>query len=162
LFLSVVNTGIARSPLVGRVQALLERVVERMGYELVGVEYVHQHGRSILRIYIDKAEGVTVHDCQMVSEQVGALLDVEDPLRRAYYLEVSSPGIERPLFTREQFARFIGRRARVRTSLAIEGRRNFVGVIARVDSEVVLLLPDGHLVALAVPQIEKARLVPEE
>jgi ribosome maturation factor RimP len=155
-------TGISRPPLVRRVQALVDRVIDRMGYELVGVEYVHQHGRPVLRIFIDRSEGVTVDSCQAVSEQVGALLDVEQAVPGAYTLEVSSPGFERPLYTREQFERFVGRRARIRNKLPIGGRRNFLGAIERVDAEGVLLLQDGQVIALAFEHMEKANLVPEE
>jgi ribosome maturation factor RimP len=160
--MQVMVSGISRPPLVRRVQALVDRVIDRMGYELVGVEYVHQHGRPTLRIFIDKSEGVTVDDCQEVSGQVGALLDVEEAVPGTYHLEVSSPGFERPLFTQEQFERFVGRRARIRNELPIEGRRNFLGVIERVDAEGVVLLQDGQPIALAFEHMEKANLVPEE
>jgi ribosome maturation factor RimP len=154
--------GIGRPPLVSRVQALVERVIERMGYELVGVEYVHQQGRPVLRLFIDKGEGVTVDDCQAVSGQVSALLDVEEPIPGAYDLEVSSPGWDRPLYTRDQFQRFIGHRARIRSKVPVAGRRNFVGVIERVDAGAVTLSQDGETVTLAFEQMEKAKLVPEE
>jgi ribosome maturation factor RimP len=159
LFAEVASSEVRRSPLVQRVHGLLEPVVSRMGCELVGVETATQGRRQILRVYIDKSGGVTLEDCRRVSGQVSALLDVEDPISGAYDLEVSSPGIDRPLFTREQLARFVGHRARIRTESAVAGRRNFTGVIEGVSDDEVVILQDGERVVLALAGIDRAHLV---
>lgn len=159
LFAEAASSEVRRSPLVQRVHGLLEPVVSQMGCELVGVETATQGRRQVLRVYIDKSGGVTLDDCQRVSGQVSALLDVEDPISGTYDLEVSSPGIDRPLFTREQFARFVGYRARIRTDSAVAGRRNFTGIIEAVSDEDVVLLQDGEKVVLALAGIDKAHLV---
>ena len=110
-------------------QRPIESAVQGLGYELVGVEYLPQGRRSLLRVYIDTPGGVTVDDCERVSHQVSGVLDVEDPIRGQYVLEVSSPGLDRPLFTAEHFQRFAGSRVRLRTSPPLDGRRNFSGLI---------------------------------
>lgn len=140
---------------------LLEPVVNALGCELVGIEYLPQGRRSVLRVYIDKAEGVTVDDCSAVSYQVSGLLDVEDPIREQYTLEVSSPGLDRLLFKAEHFARYAGHLARVRTRIPREGRRNFTGVIAGCRDGLLIMEVDGETVELPLSEIDKARLVPE-
>ena len=141
-------------------EALLEPAVSRLGYELVGVEY-HGGCRALLRLYIDREGGVSVEDCQRVSRQVSGLLDVEDPIPGPYTLEVSSPGLDRPLFRAEDFQRFAGREVRIRTDVPLEGRRNFRGVLRGLRGGEVLVEVDGAELALPVERIEQARLVPE-
>ncbi len=141
-------------------EALLEPAVSRLGYELVGVEY-HGGRRALLRLYIDREGGVSVEDCQRVSRQVSGLLDVEDPIPGPYTLEVSSPGLDRPLFRAEDFQRFAGREVRIRTDVPLEGRRNFRGVLRGLRGGEVLVEVDGAEFALPVERIEQARLVPE-
>lgn len=140
---------------------MLEPVVNVLGCELVGIEYIQQGRHSILRLYIDKDTGVTVDDCSDVSYQVSGLLDVEDPIKEPYTLEVSSPGLDRLLCKAEHFERFAGHRARIRLRLPQQGRRNFTGVIKSCHNGQVLMDVDGELYALPVDAIEKARLVPE-
>ncbi|MEJ2576607.1 MAG: ribosome maturation factor RimP [Gammaproteobacteria bacterium] len=146
-------------------QALVElarAVVEPMGYEFVGLEYVHPGGgEGLLRVYIDSEEGVVLDDCAAVSHQLSGVLDVEEPIRGEYNLEVSSPGLDRPLFEPAHFARFVGRQARVRLSSAQPGRRKYQGEIVRVEDDAVWLRVDGEEVRLAFDQIDSARLVPE-
>src|SRR5258708_33815970 len=102
---------------------LLAPVVAGLGLECLGVEYSPSHGNSLVRVYIDAPErAVTVEDCEAVSRQVSATLDVHDPVQGRYTLEVSSPGLDRPLFTPQQFGRFIGQTAKVEVNLAIVGR----------------------------------------
>lgn len=140
---------------------LLEPVINALGCELVGIEYLPQGRQSVLRVYIDKAEGVTVDDCSAVSYQVSGLLDVEDPIREHYTLEVSSPGLDRLLFKAEHFVRFTGHRAKVRTRLPRDGRRNFTGLIIGCDNDTLTMEVDGEPVELPLSEIDKARLVPE-
>ncbi len=142
-------------------QKLIEPAVTVLGYELVGIEYLPQGRHSLLRIYIDAPDGVTVDDCQRVSHQVDGLLDVEDPISGQYSLEVSSPGADRLLFNVEHFIRFTGRRIKLRLDSLLEGRRNFTGVLQGVQDGNVLLEEDGKLVSLSMDKIEVARLVPE-
>lgn len=141
---------------------LLEPAVVALGCELVGIEY-HPSGRhSLLRVYIDKPEGVTVDDCSAVSYQVSGLLDVEDPIPGQYTLEVSSPGLDRPLFLARDFERFAGQQVKVRMRFPIEGQRNFLGLLCGLqEQQVVIEEQDGKRVSLPLEQIEQARLVPD-
>jgi ribosome maturation factor RimP len=142
-----------------RLIGLLEPAVAAMGFELADVD-VHLGRRGVLRLYIDRAGGVTVDDCQRVSEQVGALLDVEDPLPGSYTLEVSSPGFDRRLRTPAHFERFVGARVRIELRDALEGRRNFTGTLTGVEGGNVLLELDGEAWKLPLNDIAVARLVP--
>lgn len=146
------------------IENLLSPVVASLGLglELLGIEYVPQRGDALLRLYID-AEGrlVTLDDCEAVSREVSATLDVADPIPGHYTLEVSSPGIERPLFRPAHFRRFLGEVVRVHTLLPLEGRRNFKGAIREVDDEAVTIEQDGVLVRVAHDNVQKARLAVE-
>ncbi len=144
-----------------RLQRLLQPVVEMLGYELVGIEYFPSGHHYILRVYIDKASGITLDDCEVVSHQVSALLDVEDPIRGRYTLEVSSPGLDRPLFTAEHFQRFCGRQVKLRLVTPVNGRRNFKGLLQGLDEGKVTLEVDGERLDLPLEDIERARLVPQ-
>ncbi len=116
-------------------QQLLAPVIEALGYELWGVELV-AHGRhSLLRIYIDRDEGISIDDCAIASRQASATLDVADPFHGAYTLEVSSPGWDRPLFSEAQFRRYIGEQIRVRLAYPVQGKRNCNGRLLAVDAE---------------------------
>jgi ribosome maturation factor RimP len=142
--------------------ALLRATVEAMGYELVGVELVQPgSGTAVLRILIDHVDGITLGDCEAVSRQISGLLDVEDPISGHYDLEVSSPGLDRPLFTGEQLQRFTGERARVRLDAKLDGRRRFDGVLRGVDAGRLYIEADGEVFALPLEMIDSARLVPE-
>ena len=140
---------------------LIEPVLDRLGYELVGMDYSPQPGKGLLRIYIDSPQGITLDDCTKVSHQVSGLLDVEDPIHGPYTLEVSSPGLDRPLFTREHFSRFAGCRIKVKLQFMQDGRRNFTGVLRGIDDDNVVLEEDGRLVTVPLERIAKANLVPE-
>ena len=146
----------------GKLTDLARSVVEPMGYELVGVEHV-QRGKAgaILRIYIDREQGITLDDSSAVSHQLSGLLDVEDPISGHYDLEVSSPGLDRPLFTAAHFERFRGCKARLKLAEKLEGRRNFEGRIAGASGSQVFLEVDGETRAFALVLIESARLIPE-
>ena len=141
---------------------LLAPVVADLGLECLGVEYSPSHGNSLVRIYIDAADRpVTVDDCEAVSRQVSATLDVNDPIQGRYTLEVSSPGLDRPLYTPEQFARFVGQQAKVEVNLPIDGRRRFQGPIRGVEDATIVLEQDGRPVRIAQANIHKAKLVPQ-
>jgi len=135
-----------------------------MGYELFGVELLSRGGSlggAILRVYIDAEAGITLDDCAAVSHQLSGVLDVEDPIQGHYDLEVSSPGLDRPLFTVEHFERFPGQRAKVRLATKLEGRRHFEGRLAGVRGDRLCLEVDGVILELPLALIESARLVPE-
>jgi ribosome maturation factor RimP len=132
-----------------------------MGYECVGVEHVSAPGSAVLRVYIDHADGIGLEDCEAVSHQLSGVLDVEDPIGGQYDLEVSSPGLDRPLFELEHYRRFSGERVRLRLFEKRDGRRRFEGRIIGVEGECVLLEQDGEQIALAIGDIDSARLVPE-
>ena len=138
---------------------LLQPLIEQLGYEFVGVEY-QAGGHALLRIYIDRSDGITVDDCAEVSREVSALLDVRDPIKSEYTLEVSSPGLDRPLFTVEHFERYVGARAKLTTSAPVERRRKFDGPIVRVEQDMIVIDQDGTEVPIDHGNIVKARLVP--
>jgi ribosome maturation factor RimP len=141
---------------------LLTPVAADLGLECLGVEYSPSHGNGLVRVYIDAPErAVTVDDCEAVSRQVSALLDVNDPIQGRYTLEVSSPGLDRPLYTPEQFARVKGNAAKIEVNLAIAGRRRFQGTILAVEGEDVVVEQDGTPVRIAHANIHKAKLVPQ-
>ena len=142
-----------------RLLELLEPTVTAMGFELADLD-AHVGKRGLLRLYIDRPGGVTLDDCQRVSEQVGAVLDVEDPLPGRYVLEVSSPGFDRRLRTAAHFARFGGEQARIELRDPLDGRRNFLGRLAGVEDGVVVLEVDGELKRLPMSDIAVARLAP--
>jgi ribosome maturation factor RimP len=142
--------------------ALLAPTVQALGLELLGVEYAPSGGSALLRLYIDVADRpVTVEDCEAASREVSAVLDVEDPIASNYTLEVSSPGIDRPLFTLAQFERFTGEEAKVSLRLPQDGRRRVQGKIVRAADGAVTLAVDKGEFVIAIDNIEKARLVPD-
>jgi ribosome maturation factor RimP len=147
------------------VQALATRIapaLEELGLECLGIEWVPGRGEGLLRLYIDREGGpVTVDDCEAASREVSALLDVEDPISGHYVLEVSSPGLDRPLFNAAQFARFIDDEAKVTLKLPREGRRRLRGRIVEVVDGRITLEVDGERMDVREDEIESARLVPD-
>lgn len=151
------------------IATLLAPTVQALGLELLGVEYLPAPGGATLRLYIDRPgvdpasgeQGVAIEDCESVSREVSAQLDVEDPISGHYTLEVSSPGVDRPLFTPDQFARFIGEQAKVVLKLPQDGRRRLQGAIAGVDGDSITFEVDGRPFAVAFDNIDKAKLVPD-
>lgn len=139
---------------------LIEPVVSAMGFELWGVDYLAQGKHSRLVVYIDSDNGVTVDDCADISRQIGAVLDVEDPISGEYRLEVSSPGMDRPLFDIEHFARFKGHKVMIRLHSPFDGRRKFQGLLAGVEGDEVLLQLDGEEYCFPIDAIDQARIVP--
>ena len=122
-----------------RVAAIAGQVASRVGFEFVHCQIAGAKRSPVVRIFIDKPGGVTVEDCAVVSREMEAILDREDVIPTSYVLEVSSPGIERELFTIDDFRRFIGQSARVKTARAIDGQRNFAGTITSVGGSTIAL-----------------------
>lgn len=141
---------------------LLSPVIASLGLECLGVEYSPYSGASLVRIFIDApGRPVDIEDCERVSREVGAMLDVEDPIKGRYTLEVSSPGLDRPLFTPEQFARFAGQSAKLSLNVPLDGRRRFQGPIRSVDGDRITIEQDGKDVVIEHGNVLKANLVPE-
>lgn len=141
--------------------ALIEPVVEGLGYECVGIEYNAHPRHGLLRIYIDTENGVLVEDCTKVSHQVSGVLDVEDPIPDNYSLEVSSPGSERPFYKLSQFERYIGSTVAVHLFSPVNGRRKITGKIVKIEGDVVILKENENILEMPFAAMSKARLVPE-
>ena len=152
--------GLRVSSKLEQLQAMLAPVVESLGYECWGVEFISQGRHSLLRVYIDHANGILVDDCEAVSRQVSAVLDVEDPISSEYTLEVSSPGMDRPLFTLEQFAKHVGEQVKIKLRSPFDGRRNFQGLLRGVEDQDVVVLVDDHEFLLPIDLIDKANIIP--
>lgn len=140
--------------------ALIEPVVAGLGLELWGVDMIVQGRNKTLCIYIERESGVGVEDCEAVSRQISSLFDVEDPIAGEYTLEVSSPGLDRPLFKAEQYARFIGETVKIKLRQAFDGRRNYRGLLRAVENDEVFVEVDGEEYILPIETIEKANIVP--
>jgi ribosome maturation factor RimP len=140
---------------------LVEPVVAGMGYELWGCEYIPRRKRRLLRVYIDREDGVTVDDCGRVSHQLSGILDVEDPIGAPYILEVSSPGLDRLLLTSDHFRKFAGRHVKIKLKWLVEGRRNLAARLLGVESDQVLIDEQKTRYSIPLAAIERARLVPE-
>jgi ribosome maturation factor RimP len=141
--------------------ALLAPVVEGLGYELWELEYSPARGNALLRLYIDAAPGITLEDCERVSRAVSERLDVDDPIPGHYTLEVSSPGLDRPLRTAAQFARYAGEPVYVETVTAVDGRRRFQGRLVSAGAEAIEVEVDGRHWTLPIGDIRRARLAPD-
>lgn len=141
--------------------ALLEPAVEALGYELVDLE-ANLGGRrgGVLRLYIDREEGIGLDDCEAVSRQVSGILDVEDPIKGNYSLEVSSPGLDRKLSKPAHFDRFAGEDVRGRLRQPLEGRRNFTGTLLRREGARIVVRVDGVEIGIPIEELETIRLVP--
>ena len=143
-----------------KMQIMLEPTVEALGFELWGIEHISQGRHSVLRVYIDSENGIGVEDCAAVSQQVSAILDVEDPITGEYTLEVSSPGMDRLLFKLEQFTGYTGEQIELRLRTPFEGRRKFKGVLKGIEGEDVVVQVDDHEYLLPYSAIDKARVEP--
>jgi ribosome maturation factor RimP len=139
----------------------LLKLIGSMGFELVGCELLPQGGQMIFRIYVDGKNGITVNDCSLVSHQVSAMLDVEGTLQSRYSLEVSSPGIDRPLFELEHYRKHIGKQVKIRLHSPINQRRQYKGILQRVEGEDIYLLVEGveQEVKLSFTLIDKANVI---
>lgn len=141
------------------IEDVVEPVVTGLGYEFVGAHFGQGENGQTLRVFIDTENGVVVEDCVAVSRQLSAVLDVEDTIKSAYQLEVSSPGLDRPLFTAQQFEKQIDEVVKVKMASAVDGRRNFKGRLVEVKNDTVLVEVDGIDYALPVDDIEESHLV---
>ena len=141
-----------------RLIALIEPVLVRLGYELVELEYAAGRSQAVVRIFIDKPEGIAVEDCERVSREVAALLDVDDPIPTAYTLEVSSPGFDRVLRIAAHFERFVGSRVFVELKVPRAGRRRYTGTLQAVNATGIELEVDKQKVEVPFDEIGKARL----
>jgi ribosome maturation factor RimP len=146
-----------------KITDLLKPAVEGLGYELVGIEHLPMGKHSILRIYIDSPEGITVNDCSSVSHQVSGVLEVEEPIKGAFTLEVSSPGIDRPLFNFEQFKQFVGRKVKLKLYHAIDGKRKITGLIESVEDDKIKIneIDSDSTYQLQIDDIDKANIITE-
>jgi ribosome maturation factor RimP len=141
-------------------EEMIAPIVLSLGCELWGLEYLTQGRYTTLRIFIDASDGVSIEHCEKVSRQVSAVMDVEDPIQGEYTLEVSSPGMDRPLYKAAQYARYVGEVVSLRLRIARDGRRRFKGKILKVESNEVLVAVDGKETAFAIDAIDKANIEP--
>lgn len=144
-----------------QLQEMLAPVVASLECELWGIEYLSQGKHTTLRVFIDREDGVTVDDCAAVSHQVSGVLDVEDPITGEYTLEVSSPGLDRPLFTLAHFAAYAGHKVQLKLRVPFEGRRNFKGVLNGVEGDEVILVVDNEEFLLPIELIDRANVIPQ-
>lgn len=145
----------------GELIKLLEPTVDHLGYELTDLELKLGGRDGLVRLFIDAQDGIGVEDCETVSRQVSAILDVEDPIPGNYALEVSSPGLDRTLTKPAHFQRFMGEDVRVKLRFPLDGRRNFRGALAAADDENIEVVVDGESHSLPLSTIESARLAPQ-
>ena len=144
--------------IVDRVETFVEPLLEEIGCELVDKEFRREKHGWVLRLYIDKDGGVTLKDCSSVSRQVNHYLDVDDSIDHPYHLEVSSPGLERPLKKKNDFIRFAGRNVRIKMQEPVYGRLVFVGLLDGMTGEDVRVIVDGDMFCLRITDIARARL----
>jgi len=138
---------------------MLRPAVEEVGKELLGIEYISAGNNSVLRLFIDHENGIDVDDCAEVSRQVGAILDVEDPISSEFNLEVSSPGLDRPLFDKSHYEAVIGETIEVKLSIPLNGRRKFKGILVAVENDTLIVTVDNEDYDLVLGNIIKAHLV---
>lgn len=138
---------------------LVKNTVEGLGFQLWGYEYRPHSESALLRIFIEKNEGISIDDCASVSRQIGAVLDVENIIPVAYILEVSSPGMDRVLFSPEQYQDYIGDTLKIRTRTPIEERRNFKGSLMKASDSIVTIKVDNQEFEIPFESIDRARLV---
>jgi len=138
---------------------LLKPAAEALGYEFLGIEYIGQGAHSVLRLYIDHENGINVDDCTKVSHQASGILEVEDPISSQYTLEVSSPGLDRPLFTLPHFKKVVGQEINVRCHRGVDGRRKFKGKLLEIDKEILVIQVDNQSYEVDFGDIDKANLI---
>lgn len=138
---------------------MLRPAVEEVGKELLGIEYISAGNNSVLRLFIDHENGIDVDDCAEVSRQVGAILDVEDPINSEFNLEVSSPGLDRPLFDKSHYEAVIGEVIEAKLSIPLNGRRKFKGVLVAIENDTLIVTVDSEDYDLVLGNIVKANLV---
>ncbi|HFC29951.1 MAG TPA: ribosome maturation factor RimP [Oceanospirillales bacterium] len=139
---------------------LLAPVVQDIGYIFWGLEYQVRKADALLRIYIDHENGISVDDCATVSHEVSGILDVEEPISMAYILEVSSPGMDRILFSAKQFTQFIGQEVKIKLNQMVDGKRKIKGIIAAVNDEEITIKTEQEDIKIEFNQIMRARINP--
>nr|VFK46539.1 MAG: ribosome maturation factor RimP [Candidatus Kentron sp. TC]VFK49225.1 MAG: ribosome maturation factor RimP [Candidatus Kentron sp. TC]VFK62153.1 MAG: ribosome maturation factor RimP [Candidatus Kentron sp. TC] len=144
-----------------RLCGIIEPAVAGLGYELIGIQYLPGRKRALVRVYIDHSAGIGLGDCERVSRQISGVLDVENPIRGQYNLEVSSPGSDRPLFKSDHFRQFAGYQVRIKLDNPWEGRKNIKGELLGCRSDIVLVRENGVEHKIPLDSIGVARLVPE-
>lgn len=137
---------------------MVEPIVEENGLDLVDVAYIKEGSEWFLRIFIDKEEGITLEDCEKISYLVSDKLDENDPITQAYHLEISSPGIERPLKKTKDFLRFINSSVYIKTYIAINSKKTFQGILEDADEEKIIINTDGEKTIIPRDKIAKANL----
>ena len=140
---------------------LIEPVIDDMQFELVDIQYLSEHSRWVLKIYVDKEDGITLDDCARASREIGDLLDVKDIIQNEYVLEVSSPGLNRPLKREKEFKRAVGKKVKVKMITPVKGRRNFTGYLRSFQDGILYIEVDDNLIPLAWKEVGKANLVYE-
>lgn len=148
-------------PTTAALECLIAPAVATLGFELVSCHFVSEHGRRTLRVLIDSPEGVTVEDCSHASRQINAILAAEAAITDPYDLEVSSPGLDRPLITVAHYLRFMNSQVKIKLRDPIEGQRNFIGRLIAATPDKVQIEVNGKAVELVFDNIEKANLVPD-
>ncbi|WP_068545314.1 ribosome maturation factor RimP [Thalassotalea crassostreae] len=138
---------------------MLRPAVEMTGLELLGIEYVSAGNHSVLRLYIDHENGIDVDNCAEVSRQVSAILDVEDPISTEYNLEVSSPGVDRPLFEKAHYEKVVGETVEVKLGMPLNGRRKFKGELEAIEGDNLIVVVDGQDYELPIANIERGNLI---
>ena len=131
--------------LVEQIRAMVSPIAEELNYDIYHIEYVKENGEYYLRIYIEKEGGITLNDCEALSRRVSDLMDEKDPITDAYFLEVSSPGLNRTLFTDEHLKRFIGREVMVKLSKAIDGKKSIKGILKESGEDFIVVDVDGEI-----------------
>lgn len=146
---------------IAQLQELIGPTVIDMGFEFWGLEYQTPSGSALLRVFIESPNGISVEDCARVSRQLSLMMDVEDPIRSEYRLEVSSPGMSRPFFTLDQYARFTGFFVKVKLRFAFEGRKHFKGLLAAVENDELLIRDGEDEYCLPFELVEKGSMIPQ-
>lgn len=144
-----------------RLREVVAPVVADMGLEFWGLELEPRRGSDLLRVFIENAEGVDVEDCARVSRRLSDVLEVDQPLRGNWRLEVSSPGLARPLYNSGQYRRYLGKNLKLRLKTPLSGRRNFVVTLRDVQGEELLVRADGGELSVALSDVERANLIPD-
>lgn len=144
--------------LIEKIETLVKPIADELNYEVYHIEFVKENNEFYLRIYIDKEEGISITDCEALSRRVSDVLDVKDPIDKAYYLEVSSPGLNRRLFTDEHFKKFVGREVLVKLNGNIEGKKNIKGLLKEVNEENIIVEDDEKAITIPKSKIKAANL----
>ena len=143
--------------LVTQIYELVKPIADELNYEIYHIEYVKENGEYYLRIYIEKEGGITLNDCEALSRRVSDLMDEKDPIAEAYFLEVSSPGLNRTLFTEAHYKRFVGREVMVKLAKAIDGKKSIKGILKEVNEENIIVESDT-LISIPKEKIKSANI----